>query len=218
MKNKYDISDDGVLKFITPYVVNKTILDIGCVEHNIDNIHKERIWVHDYLVSVAKNVIGLDYLSTAVKALNRLGYKILCQNAEDIKIDSKFDVVFAGELIEHLSNQGLFLNSVKKVLKPNGRLIITTPNAFSLQRLIPVITRLTNNPNINQEHVLFHTPKTLETLLTRNGFSVETVGYAHYPVKQKNLKQKVVRLLCPIIGHQFMENLMFIAKLNPSNI
>lgn len=210
----YNIKDDGVLKFISPYVKNKTILDIGCVEHDIKNIHKERIWVHDYLISVAKEVIGIDYLDSAVKELNALGYNILCQNAENIKIERKFDVVFAGEIIEHLNNQGLFLDSVKKLINKEGILIITTPNVFSLQRLIPVFYKLTNNPNVNSEHVLFHTPKTLTTLLTRNGFKIIKTEYAHYPVKKKNIKQILVRMLCPIIGNHFKENLMVVAKLS----
>lgn len=215
-KNKtpqYDISDDGVLTFIQPYVMGKSILDVGCVEHDLENIHKDRIWVHDYLISVAKNVVGIDYLQDAVNELNKRGYNIICQNAENIKLKQKFDVIFAGEIIEHVNNQGLFLESLKSVVKDDGIIIITTPNVFSLQRLIPIACKLTNNPSVNPEHVLFHTPQTLTALLTRNNFIIEKIGYSHYPVKNKNIKQKIVRFLCPIIGNQFMENLIFITRL-----
>jgi 2-polyprenyl-3-methyl-5-hydroxy-6-metoxy-1,4-benzoquinol methylase len=209
---KYDISDDGILSFIEPYVTGKTVLDVGCVEHDLKNIHKQRIWVHDYLRSVAKEVIGIDYLPKAVKELNRHGYKIYCQNAENIKLNKKFDVVFAGEIIEHVNNQGLFLDSLKRVVKENGVIIITTPNVFSLQRIIPVLYKLTNNPNVNPEHVLFHTPATLSSLLTRNNLNIENISYAHYPAKNKNLKRLIVSLLSSVIGSQFMENLIFVTK------
>ena len=45
--NKF--SHDDVLKTIEPFISNKNVLDIGCVEHSINRRHKERIWVHDFL-------------------------------------------------------------------------------------------------------------------------------------------------------------------------
>lgn len=39
-----------------------------------------------------------------------------------------FDLVVAVEIIEHLENPRHFLREIKRVLKPNGELIITTPN------------------------------------------------------------------------------------------
>lgn len=42
-----------------------------------------------------------------------------------------FDIVIAGEIIEHLYNTDGFLQEVHRVLKPNGSLFITTPNLAS---------------------------------------------------------------------------------------
>jgi SAM-dependent methyltransferase len=42
--------------------------------------------------------------------------------------DAAFDVVFAGELIEHLSEPRQALAEFARVLKPGGTLILTTPN------------------------------------------------------------------------------------------
>lgn len=47
-----------------------------------------------------------------------------------------FDYVFAGEIIEHLYDTDFFLEEIKRVLKPNGILIITTPNFLSFGRRI----------------------------------------------------------------------------------
>ncbi|MBA7587367.1 Ubiquinone biosynthesis O-methyltransferase, mitochondrial [subsurface metagenome] len=39
-----------------------------------------------------------------------------------------FDFVFAGEIIEHIFDTKSFLNEIYRVLKPNGYLILSTPN------------------------------------------------------------------------------------------
>ena len=214
MKEVYVIKIDEVLSFVSSYVKDKSVLDVGCVEHDVKNIHKGRIWVHDYLKSVANDVIGLDYLKKSVDELNKRGYKIVCQNAENIKLDKKFDVVFAGEIIEHLSNPGLFLESVKKCLNKNSLLIITTPNAFSINRLVRILFLKTNNPECNSEHVLYHSPQTLDQLLSRHNFKIRQFSYGHYPNKNPSIKNKIVYFLCSIFGKKFKETMMVICQMN----
>jgi 2-polyprenyl-3-methyl-5-hydroxy-6-metoxy-1,4-benzoquinol methylase len=46
--------------------------------------------------------------------------------------DASFDVVTSVEGIEHIANHFEFLKSVRRVLKPGGTLILTTPNVHSL--------------------------------------------------------------------------------------
>lgn len=45
--------------------------------------------------------------------------------------NSFFDFIFAGEIIEHVDNPDAFLQEIHRVLKPNGRILITTPNLAS---------------------------------------------------------------------------------------
>ena len=47
---------------------------------------------------------------------------------EDLKIKSKFDVVFSFEVIEHLENPEIMLSKVKSLLKKGGVLLVSTPN------------------------------------------------------------------------------------------
>jgi SAM-dependent methyltransferase len=46
--------------------------------------------------------------------------------------DGRFDALFAGELIEHLDDPTRGLREFRRVLKPGGRLILTTPNRLRL--------------------------------------------------------------------------------------
>jgi len=57
---------------------------------------------------------------------------ILKGNAETIKLNRLFDIVTAGDVIEHLHNPGLFLKNMNKHLKLNGYIIIVTPNVKSI--------------------------------------------------------------------------------------
>jgi SAM-dependent methyltransferase len=57
--------------------------------------------------------------------------------------DNKFDVILFCEIIEHLLNDPVgVLNEIKRVLKPNGVLILTTPNVNRLENLVKMISGL----------------------------------------------------------------------------
>lgn len=42
--------------------------------------------------------------------------------------DNTFDCVISFQVIEHIKDDGLFLKEIARVLKPNGKFIVTTPN------------------------------------------------------------------------------------------
>lgn len=59
--------------------------------------------------------------------------------------DGEFDAVIFAEIIEHLLNDPcMVLREIKRVLKPNGTLILTTPNVARLEN----VTRLISGVNI----------------------------------------------------------------------
>lgn len=45
--------------------------------------------------------------------------------------DGSLDVIYSGEVIEHLTNCDLFLKEIRRTLKPSGILVVTTPNLFA---------------------------------------------------------------------------------------
>ena len=53
--------------------------------------------------------------------------------------DSSVDIVVAGEIIEHIYNTYKFLKECSRVLRPNGFLILSTPNICSLKNRIKVL-------------------------------------------------------------------------------
>jgi len=115
---------------ILKYVAGKKVLDLGCVQHS-SNKATRADWLHGIISKYASYCLGVDLLEKEVKKLNELGYNIICADVEKMDLPEKdFDVIVAGELIEHLANPGLFLENCRNHLKDDGLLIITTPNPF----------------------------------------------------------------------------------------
>ncbi|MCF4124261.1 methyltransferase domain-containing protein [Methylobacterium sp. SyP6R] len=86
------------------------------------------------LASVARHVTGVDIdAGTVAEARARYGNRdnltFLHGDAEKIPADdASFDVVVSFETIEHLKDADRFLREIKRVLKPGGLLIISSPN------------------------------------------------------------------------------------------
>jgi len=85
------------------------------------------------LAGNAEKVIGVDYSAEAVEysqkhyPIKNLIFKV--GDAQKLPLeDSTIDIVVSLETIEHLPKPELFIQEVKRVLKPGGVLIVSTPN------------------------------------------------------------------------------------------
>jgi len=59
-----------------------------------------------------------------------------------------FDVIYSFDVIEHIENDKLFLNEVKKKLKPGGMFLLTTPNYSRLPMTLHNIFNLRKWPHL----------------------------------------------------------------------
>lgn len=73
---------------------------------------------------------GVDYSEFVLERARRLPYGFRqCNLDEGIPYeDEAFDVVYAGEVIEHVYNPDLLVREARRTLRPGGSLVITTPN------------------------------------------------------------------------------------------
>ncbi len=93
--------------------------------------------------------------------------------------DGPFDVVFAGEVIEHLYDDSKFILEVKKVLKPKGLFIVTTPNlVFLLDRLRMLLGKMPVFA-YRPYHYHIYTMPTLVRLFDDAGFLILEVSSSH---------------------------------------
>jgi 2-polyprenyl-3-methyl-5-hydroxy-6-metoxy-1,4-benzoquinol methylase len=145
------------------------ILDIGCAVG-----YKKEDWMHRNIKTLAKSIQGLDLDQQSVDEINKMGFDVSQGNAQDFNLNKKFNLVHAGELIEHLDNPGSFLESVRRHLSDDGILLMTTPNALRISNFIYAAT---GGLKVNAEHTCWFCETTISTLLERKGFEVVEVGY-----------------------------------------
>lgn len=88
------------------------------------------------------------------------------------------EIVFAGELIEHLDRPGAFLEAVKQLVAPGGALVLTTPNGHALTN---VLAGFAGRELVNPDHVAWFSWRTLVTLLGRHGWRIQTLAYYTFP-------------------------------------
>jgi SAM-dependent methyltransferase len=88
--------------------------------------------------------------------------------------DAAFDAVFAGELIEHLVDPAQGLAEFRRVLRPGGTLILTTPNRLRLANLADRSER-----PYSPDHLSELSYDELRRLLPAQGFAVEHATGLH---------------------------------------
>lgn len=164
---------------------------------------------HDHYVSIASSLSGVSCVLDAPagegmisRKMKDLGYDVTpvdiipglfkptdmsCKNVDlnkKLPFDNgTFDLVLCREGIEHLENQFKTIRNFRRVLKPSGWLLISTPNLLSLRARFANMmvggTKLKFKPPHDRwndsggDHINLHNYFTLRAILRRNGFLVE---------------------------------------------
>ena len=79
--------------------------------------------------------------------------RFVAANVLEFKLDERFDLVFANQIIEHLVYPEQLIRVLKGFLGSNGKLVVTTPNWHYLQNTLPSFKEL-GDPS-NYEHLQF---------------------------------------------------------------
>jgi 2-polyprenyl-3-methyl-5-hydroxy-6-metoxy-1,4-benzoquinol methylase len=130
----------------------------------------------DYMVGLGWDCTGLD----VNKHNNSKVKTIQCDLNEDFPVeDGAYDVVTAGEVIEHMLDEDGFLAECNRVLKPEGVLALTTPNlSYLLNRFLVPLGKLPMFVHAPY-HYHFHTKKTIIGLIENHGFKIEKIASSH---------------------------------------
>lgn len=164
-----------------------TVLDVGCG----DGTFLRRL---DRLAGRPWSYHGTDFSPYCLELARALPYTFRQGNLEEgIPFgDDMFDVVYSGEVIEHLYNPDLLLEECGRVLKPGGLLVLTTPNfqtwynrVLFAAGIIPIFyeastrdasvgsgpLRRFKHGGVPVGHVRLFNRRALADLLNANGFS-----------------------------------------------
>jgi SAM-dependent methyltransferase len=146
------------------FPANGSVLDIGA--YTGENM----LW----LAAAGYTVVGLEPSARAAAVGQRLGLDIRDAPIEQPDLPSAlFDVAYMSYVIEHLMEPGLALANVRRLLKPGGRLLVTTHNVHSVWRYVFRDYWF----HWHTPFHLFHThPRSLCRLVEGAGFASEFVG------------------------------------------
>ena len=189
---------------------DSSVLDVGFWGQGLGLEDPE--WPHAWLMTATEKVYGVD-LDFDVSKLEH-PERYFKANAEQFDLPVQLDVVFAGDIIEHLSNQGLFLASCSRNLKQGGMLILTTPNCFNLFNIAEKMTK--SEPTTNSDHTCYYNSKTLKKLLQKNGWEVSSIDFLYTlnPKFKESWKKKFLNVLYWLLSTQtpkFIETLVVVA-------
>lgn len=160
-------ADIDLIDFVIDHVRGKRVLDIGIVSHSSDYFDRSD-WRHKKIAESASYCLGIDIIDSLINELAAKGYNVQCVDAtSDIFLGELFDVVFIGDVIEHVVNTTGLLSFAKRHINSTGKIFISTPNPFSrkfYKRFMKeglVVTNL--------DHIGWITPTNMMELCRRTG-------------------------------------------------
>lgn len=196
-------------------------------EENEDFYHYERNWILPPLFKQREKVLdlgsgnsivgeylqkhhhcdvtALDFSAEAIRAAKKRGVKGIVQSVEE-KLPFKkgiFDMVFWGDNIEHVWDPESILREIHRILKPKGRLILSTPNqAYWRYRLYMFFkgalpkTEGTPNKPWHWTHIRFFNRNILKALLSLVKFKVVKFS----AVSRRRLDKPFLKLTPELFG------------------
>jgi len=142
------------------------------------------------LVQEGCDVVGMDVAEQALLvARSRVPEALFIRldPGEPLPADG-FDVIWASEVLEHVYHTGYLMREFARVLRPNGKLLVTVPYHGFLKNLAIVLLRFERHFNPEGAHVRFFTRRSLERLAQRAGLrAVEFVGLGRAPYFWKSM-------------------------------
>ena len=156
-----DLSDNYVFQrsllayYEAATMVHGNVLELGSGEgYGIELLAPKS----DKYVCVDKHAPGVDFAKYPNVEFKQSSFPPLTDFA-----DNTFDFVVTFQVIEHIPNDKLFVQEIYRVLKPGGKMIVTTPNKKM---------SITRNP----WHVREYTMLELENLLLKSFQAVDKKG------------------------------------------
>jgi 2-polyprenyl-3-methyl-5-hydroxy-6-metoxy-1,4-benzoquinol methylase len=166
------------------------VLDVGCGEAQLTAA----------IAAAGFDVVGTDVAEEPLRRARELYAGLDLRRvppAGDWPLqDASFDVVWAGETIEHVTDTAGWLSELRRVLRSGGSLLLSTPAHSRLTVLALALSgaRFDRHFDPHSDHVRFYSRRTLARLLAGFGFEqVELRAAGGLPLARRTLLASAVR-------------------------
>ena len=191
---------------IEPLVRTGSVLDMGIVDSRRGKRDSGSQLKTKTVTSLFRKIcdknpdtLGVDIDAEGIEILNKHGFNTRHENVITMDLGQTFDTIVAGELIEHLPNPGTFLENMSRHLKPDGTLVITTPNPFYSKQAWKIWRH--SQPSVHEEHTCWFDPITLNTLCQMSGLKVDKIYWVQ---KKKSFLKTLPTRFRGYFSHSFI--------------
>jgi len=134
----------------------RRVLDLGCRYGALTQAYAE-----------GNDVVGVDVDREALAEAAKLGIETRWADVDEPLPfeDASFDVVVAGELLEHVRDPERLVGEAERVLLPGGTFVASVPNAFRLKNRLRFL--LGRKPEDDPTHLHMFSPAEVRALLRR---------------------------------------------------
>ena len=163
----------GHAKLLALVGEGKRVLDIGCSSG----------YLARPLVQRGCTLVGIEQDPIAAEQAREVCAEVLVGDAEEMELafePASFDVLLCGDLVEHLRDPQRFLSRIRPFLRPDGRLVLTTPNVANWANRLGLLVgrwRYTDRGILDRTHLHLFTRATLVETLECAGYRVAELDY-----------------------------------------
>jgi 2-polyprenyl-3-methyl-5-hydroxy-6-metoxy-1,4-benzoquinol methylase len=144
------------------------VLDVGCSSG----------YLARRLIERGSSVVGIEVDEQAAEEARDVCEQVFVGDVETMELpfeDASFDVVLCGDVIEHLRQPDAFLTRIRPLIRPGGRLVLTTPNVANWSIRLALLFgrwRYTRRGILDRTHTHLFTRRTLIETLHETGYRI----------------------------------------------
>jgi len=201
-ENKIDIAEETMFLKL-PNANEKKLLDVGCGTGTISLELQRRGF----------EVYGIDFSSVGIQRAREKGINAIeCDLDKDgIPFENSFfDVVWAGDVVEHVFDPLFLLKEINRVLKYDGKILLSTPNDINIFKRISVFlygespqSVIYRDLKICKHHTVVSL-ELLEYMLKEAGLSCDNIGAIIKTPKIGRKRYSRNRILCSLFSDTFI--------------
>lgn len=211
------------VEFIKRLCAGKKVLHLGCTNwpYTAEAIEHDML-LHLELNEIASELYGFDYDQEGIDLLAARGitrlYRADLEKLEDVELGETFDVIVAGEMIEHLNNPGLFLKGIQRFMNADTKLVITTVNAYCGMRFAIYALRGRGGvaEPVHPDHIAYYSYSTLKLLVERQNLHIDEFLFYDIGNDHRQLNRWFLNLINDIsvrIAPQTADGVIAVCKL-----